>query len=171
MLTNNFNSQDFEKAIAFTLKWEGGLVNHPSDPGGLTNFGISKKGFPHMSDDQIKNLTIAEAKALYKRNYWDVGHCNDLPWPVNFVHFDTSVNRGVHGAAILLQKALGVKQDGIIGPKTLEAVKKPKLTAYAYLAAREEYYRDLAMDAPKFKVFLSGWMNRTHALMKEIQND
>lgn len=113
----------FDQAVGFVLKdqIEGGYVNDPRDPGGETNFGISKRSHPKVN---IKKLTREGAIAIYKKQYWDTASCDDLPPMVALAMFDCAVNQGVGAARRLLQKALRVKADGIIGPKTMAAVEK-----------------------------------------------
>src|SRR3989304_2037440 len=79
---------DFDKAIKFVFKWEGGFIYDSDDPGGETSYGISKK---YHSDVDIKALTADEAKKIYKKEYWLGGDCQDLPWPINLIHFDACV--------------------------------------------------------------------------------
>jgi lysozyme family protein len=110
----------FETAVNTTLQYEGGYVNDPNDPGGETNFGISKKAYPNLD---IKNLTIDDAKAIYKRDYWDKLNLDTLPEGITSCVFDSAVNQGIKAASILLQRAAGVKDDGVIGSMTLAAVK------------------------------------------------
>lgn len=110
----------FDLAVAFVLRdeIEGGYVNDPRDPGGETNFGISKRSYPKLN---IAQLTRDEAIAIYKRDFWDTVSGDDLPIEVATCVFDCAINQGVGVAKMLLQKALGVTADGIIGPVTLKA--------------------------------------------------
>jgi len=102
------------------LKHEGGYINHKNDPGGETNYGISKRAYP---DVDIKNLTVDGAKELYKRDYWDRIKGDDLPAGVACVTMDYAVNSGTSRASKALQGACGIRNgDGIIGPHTLSAV-------------------------------------------------
>jgi lysozyme family protein len=113
----------FDEAVDFVLaeKIEGGYVNDPRDPGGETNFGISKRAFPRVN---IKNLTREAAIALYKEHYWDAVGCAALPPVIGIALFDCAVNQGAGIAPKLLQRAASVTADGIIGPITIEAVKE-----------------------------------------------
>jgi len=83
--------KDFEKALKFVLKWEGGYSNDPNDPGGETKYGISKRSYPH---EDIKNMTLERAKEIYYQNYWLKAGCDGLTFPFNIVVFDTAVNMG-----------------------------------------------------------------------------
>ena len=82
---------DFDKALKFVLKWEGGYSNDPRDPGGETKYGISKRSYPK---EDIKNMTLDRAKEIYYQNYWLKAGCDKLPFPFNIVVFDTAVNMG-----------------------------------------------------------------------------
>ncbi|MFS4437859.1 glycoside hydrolase family 108 protein [Paracoccaceae bacterium GXU_MW_L88] len=102
---------------------EGGYVNDPRDPGGETNHGISKRAYPKLN---IRDLTKDDAIAIYKRDYWDAINGDELAEisrEVALAAFDGAVNQGVEISAMLLQKAVGAKSDGIIGPKSLAAVR------------------------------------------------
>jgi len=89
---------NWTKAIDFVLKWEGGYTHDPLDPGGETNFGISKKSYPDLD---IKNLTKEQAVEIYKRDYWLATKCDTLPYPLDIIVFDTAVNMGRSRATIL----------------------------------------------------------------------
>ena len=80
---------NFNRAVEHLLVEEGGYVNHPEDPGGETKFGISKRAYPSLN---IKDLTVNEAKEIYKRDYWDHFPMDDLPDGVAFSLFDFAVN-------------------------------------------------------------------------------
>lgn len=86
---------DFDKSMAFVLKWEGGYVNNPQDPGGETKFGIAKKFHPTLD---IKELTEEGARAIYAKHYWATAGCSQLEWPMCLVVFDTAVQHGVKRA-------------------------------------------------------------------------
>lgn len=138
-------ASDFRRALDFTLAWEGGYVNDPADPGGETRFGISKRAYP---DEDIKGLTLARASELYEHDYWKVGGCHLLPWPLNACHFDACVNHGPGRAAGFLRMAKG--------------------SAKTYLDAREQFYHAIVAKRPASLKFLRGWLNRLNALRKII---
>ena len=98
----------FETAVDFVLTAEGGLVDDPSDPGGLTNFGISQRAYPHLN---IRELTIADAKALYRKDYWDRCSCGKLPHAIALVVFDAAVNQGASASIRMLQRSLNVREE------------------------------------------------------------
>lgn len=110
--------ETFDRCIRAVLSEEGGLSNHPQDPGGLPRFGISSRAYPHLD---IRALTMDAAIAIYRRDYWNPIRGMDLPPALALLVFDSAVNQGVGTAARLLQKAVGVTEDGNIGPVTLRA--------------------------------------------------
>jgi len=111
---------NFEDAFRNVIGEEGGYVDHPSDPGGETKYGISKRSYPNVD---IANLTLEQARAIYKRDYWDRLRGDELPYPLAEFLFDFAVNSGVGAATKALQRALGVLPDGVIGPVTLAAAR------------------------------------------------
>ena len=133
----------FSLAIKFTLRWEGGYVNHPSDPGGETKFGISKRAYP---DVDIKNLTEDQAKNIYYQDYWLPAGCEDLEPLLAICVFDAAVNVGVRRAKKWLDQAK---------------------TAEKFNDQRELWYKTLE---PKFPMFYKGWMNRLNDLRKFIED-
>lgn len=139
------------------LQAEGGLVDNPNDPGGLTKYGISQAAFPDLD---IRALTPEQAIAIYATNYWEPAKCPALPPPLALVHFDAAVNCGVGQAARFLEQAVGVTVDGIVGPITIAAAWKATDAVEAYLSVREAFYRRLAQANPAEGVFLDGWLNR-----------
>ena len=145
---------EFVKAVDFVLEREGGLVDHPSDPGGLTNFGISQRAYP---DVDIRNLTRDGASEIYRRDYWEKVSANQLPANIRLAVFDSAVNQGVTRAKKLLQKTLRITQDGIIGPKTIKASQEYGSNLLPdYLAERSLHYASLST----FETFGRGWMRR-----------
>jgi lysozyme family protein len=154
---------NWEEAFAHVLKYEGGYVNHPSDPGGMTNLGVTKRvweewtGKPATEAD-MRSLTPEMVGPLYKKRYWDVVRGDDLPSGVDFCVFDCAVNAGVGRASKFLQQAVGVLADGQIGPKTLAAVtaKPSDEVIAAFCDLREAHYKSLST----FPTFGKGWMNR-----------
>lgn len=110
---------DFDTAFERLLGHEGGLVDHPADPGGLTKYGISQRSFP---GEDIRGMTITRARQIYKTNYWGPAGCDAVPEAIRFDLFDAAVNSGVRQAIKWLQHAVGAYEDGILGGKTLQAV-------------------------------------------------
>lgn len=148
---------NWPECISFTLTQEGGLVNDPNDPGGLTNFGISQAAYPGLP---IAALTRSDAEAIYRRDYWTPVAGDGLPAGADLMVFDMGVNAGVNLSARLLQQCVGVEQDGAIGPETLAALAgHDALQVIAALAdAQLAYYHNLANWAR----YGDGWGARVH---------
>jgi lysozyme family protein len=135
-------STAFNTAVARVLESEGGYVNDPNDPGGETNFGISKRSYPN---EDIRGMTAERATEIYFRDYWQAVRGDDLSFPVAIVLFDCAVNQGVKTAIRLLQGACKVTEDGVIGPATIAAadVADPLALAGRFLRRRVLAYSDL----------------------------
>lgn len=148
-------SQDFDKAFDAVVGIEGAYVNDPNDPGGETKFGITKRTYPDLD---IKSLTIGQAKDIYAKDFWAPVHGDDLPWPLNLFLFDSAVNQNVAPAVAMLQRALGQKQDGIMGPKTVAAAKaaEPKELCAMFMAHRALRYT----GTRHFDIYGRGWLKR-----------
>lgn len=144
-----------ERAIGYVLDDEGGYVNDAADPGGETNFGISRRAYPMLP---IAYLTRADAMTIYARDYWGPAGCGQLPPALAYVVLDTAVNLGVSRAVRLLQRALGVAQDGVIGPLTVDAAQQQDQdeTTAKLLAERGLAYT--AME--HFPRYGRGWLTR-----------
>lgn len=117
---------NFYVCLAALLEHEGGFVNHKSDPGGMTNLGVTRKVWEmhvghSVEEADMRALTPDMVGPLYKKNYWDKAKCDALPSGVDYAVFDIAVNSGVARAGRILQQALGLIDDGIIGPSTLAA--------------------------------------------------
>ncbi len=163
----------FDRAMQFVFRWEGGYVNHPSDPGGETNFGIAKRSHPGVD---IANLTEEGAKDIYRSDYWNKVKGDDLPAPVALAVMDYAVNSGVSRSSKTLQKVVGAGQDGAIGPGTLGklaeaiAAKGEKNVAQDIVMSRADFLSDLVKRKPEMSAFLKGWMRRTHSCMAEVSS-
>lgn len=146
---------NFNTAFETLIGHEGGYVNHQKDPGGETNYGISKRQYP---DVDIKALTLDDAKAIYKRDYWDAVKADQMPYPVAFEVFDAAVNHGTERAAIMLQTALKISADGLIGPVTLATAQAcdPDKFRMRFNAARLRFYTSLST----WPAFGKGWARR-----------
>ena len=155
----------FEKAVAIVLKNEGGYVNDPKDPGGETNFGITKRTYPTVD---IKGLTKEKAAAIYKRDFWDPYPYDELVFgDLAIKVFDTSVNVGQKRAFRFLQQAantLGANLtvDGAWGPKTTSAVNglNQGTLLSVYREVQANYYKGLVVANPTLSKFLRGWLRR-----------
>ncbi len=161
----------FDRAMEFVLRWEGGLVDHESDPGGLTNFGIAKRSHP---DVDIKNLTEEQAKEIYRADYWDKIKGDQLPAAVAVAVMDYAVNSGVTRASRALQRVVHAGVDGQIGPNTISQVmaatanRSNQEVAQDVVMQRSDFLSGLVTKKPELTVFLKGWMRRTHSLMIEV---
>jgi lysozyme family protein len=144
---------NFDQAFTRLLGHEGGYTIGVGDPGGETNWGVSKRSYPGVD---IKALTVEGAKAIYRRDFWDASRCADMPPELRFTLFDAAVNSGVRQAVKWLQATVGTKQDGVIGPVTLGAVAGcPNLLA-KYSGRRLQFMAELS-NWPRFG---RGWANR-----------
>jgi lysozyme family protein len=154
---------NFDAALAAMLHHEGGYVNHPKDPGGMTNLGVTKRVWEewvgHEVDEAtMRGLTPEMVGPMYKVKYWDKIRGDDLPTGVDYAVFDAAVNSGPGRAAKWLQACVGVEQDGGIGPKTLAAVTKhdPAVLVEDYAKRRLSFL----MDLKTWPVFGKGWGRR-----------
>ena len=146
--------------MAFVFRWEGEWSDDPADPGDRTRWGISSRAHPGIDLD---TLTREGAIALYREWYWDLAHCESMPWPLSLALFDGAVNHGVIPAVRFLQHALHVRVDGVPGPETIEAARRAPAgdVLTDYLARRACLYATLA------EAFRYGWMRRLFALQRE----
>lgn len=155
--------ENWDACFAMVLKHEGGFVNHPKDPGGMTNLGVTKNSWERylnrdVSEADMRALTPEIVKPFYKAMYWDKIKGDELPSGVDYAAYDLAVNSGVGRAAKYLQEIAGVTADGIIGPKSLEAIKScdARETADAICDMRMDFLKRL----PTFETFGKGWSRR-----------
>ncbi|MDG1313930.1 MAG: glycoside hydrolase family 108 protein [Flavobacteriaceae bacterium] len=154
---------NFESALAMVLKHEGGFVDHPRDPGGATNMGVTLGTYEQwmgrsVTIEEMKALTFDDVAPIYRKNYWDRVRGDDLPSGVDWSVFDWAVNSGPSRSAKALQKIVMVTRDGAIGPKTLYAVanQEPDKIIDAMHTARQRFYERLST----FDTFGRGWSRR-----------
>ena len=150
----------FDRAVEMVLRHEGGYSNDPRDPGGETRFGISKRAYP---DVDILRLTEDEAKAIYKRDYWDKLRTDEIPEELAICLFDAAVNMGRDKAVRLLQRACGVAQDGVMGGNTIAAANRLPEAVVRFSAERVIAYTGIR----GFDTFGKGWLRRTIAVALE----
>lgn len=163
-------SAAFEGAVSFVLRHEGGFVLHPQDPGGATNFGITlqtlsqARGRPASVED-VRALTMREAQDIYRRFYWNAVRADELPPGLDLAVFDAAVNSGPSRAVMLLQKALGVEADGLLGPVTLAAIEHMDGIEIIRRLTRERltFLSRLAI----WPVFGRGWRRRVLSVEQE----
>jgi lysozyme family protein len=162
-------SKEFEIAMKFVREAEGGLYNHPSDPAGLTNMGITQRDYPLID---IKSLTREGADEIFWQDYWLKSSAYLIPYPAYISFFDSVVNTGRKQANKFLQRVVGATADGIVGPYTrsLLSKKDPVDVAYGIIDQRQTFYNNLAENRPKLAVFRKGWLARNDRLKKYIQS-
>ena len=160
---------NFNECLQIILHHEGGYVNHPEDPGGMTNLGVTKKVYEDwvgyaVSEHTMQNLTEEDVAPIYKKNYWDRLKGDDLPEGLNLCVFDFGVNAGTGRAAKYLQNIIGTVVDGGIGPMTLRALDEHvsliglQETIENYQEDRQRYYENLRT----FQTFGRGWTRRVN---------
>lgn len=163
---------NWQDALANVLKHEGGYVNHPSDPGGRTNLGVTQRVWEEwvkhdVDEKQMRELTPEMVAPLYEEKYWQRVKGDDLPSGVDYVVFDASVNSGTGRASKWLQECVGVQPDGVIGPMTLRTVEAmvPADLVNLYCDKRLAFLKELKT----WETFGKGWERRveevrSHAL-------
>ena len=164
----------FKEALEVTLHHEGGYVNHPKDPGGETNLGVTKRVYEEWGGTKdMKELTPEDVEPIYQKNYWDKLKCDELPEALALCVFDFGVNAGPGRAAKYLQSLVGALPiDGGIGPMTLAAVDKyidkfsVELAVERYQEARQKYYEELST----FATFGRGWTRRVEEVTEKANS-
>ena len=155
--------ENFDKCLEMLMHHEGGFVNHPRDPGGMTNFGVTRMVYEKwvgrkMSEQDMRDLTPADVAPIYKNEYWKRCKCDDLPSGVDWCVFDWAVNSGVGRSAKALQGIIGATQDGGIGPMTLKLIAEhePRELIEKMHDKRQGFYEGLKT----FDSFGKGWTRR-----------
>ena len=164
---------NFEECMARLLAHEGGYVWHAEDPGGETNFGVTRAVYEQYAgrqvmDGEMEGLTHDDVYPIYKENYWDRVRGDDLPSGVEWSVYDFCVNSGVSRSAKALQRIIGVEQDGGIGPMTLQAVAEvePAEIVEQMHHMRDSFYRSLST----FDTFGRGWLRRNEETREQALN-
>lgn len=165
--------ENFKQALIWTLKHEGGYVNHPQDPGGMTNLGVTAQTLAEYTGRRLSTITEREMRELtpeivapiYKRKYWDQCKCDQLPSGIDYAVFDYAVNSGPRRAVQHLQQCLAIEDDGLLGPLTLKYVENvlAEELLLEYMQRREDFLRRLRT----FKTFGKGWIRR----IKEVEQN
>lgn len=168
---------NFDKSLTEVLRYEGGYVDHPRDPGGATNKGITRKTLArwrrvtpwwNLPKADVKALGHGEAGNIYKRLYWDVVRGNALPGGLDLALFDFAVNSGPATAVKTLQRILKVRRDGALGPITLGAARAyvrkngAPMLIDTVCTGRMRFLRALST----FSTFGRGWARRLKSLRK-----
>ena len=154
---------NFVKSLHHVLKSEGGFVDHPDDPGGVTNKGITARTYENflggpVDVQMMRDIPDNHVEEIYKDMYWEVVRADDLPDGVDLCVFDFGVNAGPVRSAKMLQSCVDATEDGVIGPKTLARVSEQDTEELIKLFSikREEYYKSLR----HFETFGRGWLRR-----------
>jgi len=152
-------SDIFMRCIEVVLKNEGGYNNDPLDPGGETNYGITKANYP---DINIKNLTRDQAINIYWLDYWDKMNLQGIDNELLLLQiFDMGVNAGIRTAIKIIQRLVGANPDGICGPLTKNLINGSNQNLLElYKTERKKYYSALVRRDVKLNRFLQGWFNR-----------
>tara|TARA_R110002096_G_scaffold148161_4_gene308689 strand:+ start:673 stop:1185 length:513 start_codon:yes stop_codon:yes gene_type:complete len=157
------SAENFDKCLKMLLSHEGGFVNHPDDPGGITNLGVTKKVYDEWTgrestEQEMRDLTPDDVGPIYKKNYWDRIKGDSLPSGLDWACFDWAVNSGSGRPAKAVQRAVGATQDGAIGPATIGLImeKDPKFIIEYVHDVRQDFYKSLKT----FETFGRGWTRR-----------
>lgn len=154
----------FVEALPIVLKYEGGFVNDPADPGGATNKGVTQAAYDRWRAAEgrprrdVREIGDNEVAAIYERDYWLAGHCDVLAWPLSLIHFDACVNAGLKQATKLLQRAVRVHDDGVWGAGTVATISR--LQVAELLLERLRFYDLLVAQKPTLGKFFRGWCHR-----------
>lgn len=174
---------DFAKAHAFTARWEGGFTDHPADPGGVTNHGVSLRflrgqkedidGDGDIDGDDVRALGAEDAARIMRREFWDPMKLDEVKPLCAAVIYDTAVNMGAGCARRMTQKVLGVPADGVWGPVTWSALRicDDRKTAAAICHIRRARYHELAGRNAALGAFLRGWLRRVDALETFVETE
>lgn len=160
--------ENYPQALKQVLKYEGGYVDHPKDPGGPTNKGVTQAVYDNwrksqnLSTQSVRAIVDSEVAAIYKNLYWDRVSGDFLPSGVDFAVFDFAVNSGVSRAAKTLQAVVGVTQDGVIGPATIQATKT--YVAMSITNRRLAFMQSLSI----WSTFGKGWSARIADVKAQI---
>lgn len=156
---------NFDTAFTKLIGHEGGFVDHPDDPGGATNWGVTERvARSHGYTGHMRDFTVTTAKAIYRKDFWDAVRAEDLPPVIRYAVFDAAVNSGVGQATRWLQRALGVADDGRIGPLTIAAatMAEPDVLLRKMLSQRLKFMTSLS----NWPSFSRGWARRIADLME-----
>ena len=161
--------ENFDKSLKMILQHEGGYVNHPRDPGGETNLGVTKRVYVEGGGTKdMRDLTQEDVAPIYEKNYWGRAKCDHLPSGLDLAVFDWAVNSGVGRAAKKLQTMIGTEADGGSGPNTLKTLDEYiehhgiEETLRNYKAIRQKFYESLST----FDTFGKGWTKRNEMTLQ-----
>ena len=155
--------ENWSNSFTAVLMHEGGFVNHPRDRGGMTNLGVTQRAWEayigmRVNEEFMRSLTPDIVEPFYKTMYWDRIKGDQLPAGIDYAAFDLAVNSGIYKAARYLQQIAGATDDGIIGPKSLEAIRScnPEQVVDALCDMRLDFLKRLST----FSTFGKGWSIR-----------
>jgi len=153
----------FDTCLELVLAEEGGFSNHPADPGGVTNLGVTKAVFEAwvntpVTVERMASLTVRDVWPIYRTNYWNPIRADDLPAGIDLIVFDAAVNSGPRRAARWLQRCVHAEVDGAIGPKTLAITKEADHESVIRQFSQERLFFLQSLDTWKF--FGKGWEKR-----------
>lgn len=166
--------ENFDQAFKWLMEHEGPFCDDTAlgDKGGMTTWGVTHIDWSRWTGKpatraEMMRLKQTDVKPLYKKFYWDFMKCDELPTGLDYAVFDYGVNSGVYKSAKVLQRLVGVEVDGLIGPKTLAAVKKTDAKQLALDMCKERlgYLRSLRI----FKNFGRGWTRRVAEVESRVQ--
>lgn len=161
----------FNTCLDIVLEMEGGYVNNPKDPGGMTNLGVTKRNWEDwlkhpVTEADMRSLTPAKVEAFYRVRYWLPNYCDELPAALALSVFDFAVNAGDGREIHMLQELVGAAPDGVIGPQTRALIltwlgsRTVAEAVHSHVNARRSYYR----ACKNFPTFGRGWLNRCDAI-------
>lgn len=149
----------FDQVFDRCMGHEGGYVNDPRDPGGETNWGITHRtALENGYIGAMRDMTREQAKAIYRKAFWERYQCEKMPLAIAFQFFDACINHGMGNASRMLQRAVGVADDGVIGTLSLAAIKSMSENdiLMRFNAERLLFYTKLS----RFSIYGKGWVNR-----------
>lgn len=164
-------SERFERAMRLLAVHEGGFVNHPDDPGGATDRGVTQRTYDayrkarNLPRGSVAAITDDEVTAIYRAQYWDAVRADDLPPGVGYAVFDGAVNSGPAQAAKWLQRAVGATVDGVVGVETLAATREanPTIVIDSVCDQRLKFMRRLK----HYSTFAVGWERRVSEVREQ----
>lgn len=165
----------YEELVPYILRWEGGFVNDPADSGGATNLGVTIATFRQFygedkTTEDLIHISMKQWEHIFKTGYWDkfLGDAIRSQSVANII-VDWAWMSGVKRVTKRVQKILGVKADGIFGPKSLAALNacEPSNLFLVIKSARVDYYKEIIGVSPQKRKFLKGWLNRLNAMPYE----
>lgn len=170
-------ASNFRRSLALVLAHEGGYSNHPADPGGATNFGVTQavydayRRYNHCAVQSVRQISTTEVSELYAKNYWNLIRGDSLPIGLDYAVFDFAVNSGVSRAIRYLQRLVGVTDDGALGMVSLAAIEAAfnhdaELLITKYCANRLAFMESLKT----FPIFGKGWTRRVIGMAPGAQD-